>query len=128
MQWLRSLVFSLFITCFYYLGRISSPIFTKKLKETPKTEQRVESEEERGVEIETASEMKGTKQEQEGSIEEELFSSFFSEEKADPNKIDEMEEIRVNRKEYEVHSRFLKNKNKDPFFKEQPLVNLLFDS
>nr|QHR85521.1 hypothetical chloroplast RF1 [Aeginetia indica]QHR85523.1 hypothetical chloroplast RF1 [Aeginetia indica] len=36
----------LFITCSYYLGRIPSPIFTKKftkkLKETPKTEQRVE--------------------------------------------------------------------------------------
>nr|QWX89978.1 photosystem I assembly protein Ycf1 [Aeginetia indica] len=36
----------LFITCIYYLGRIPSPIFTKKLtkklKETPKTEQRVE--------------------------------------------------------------------------------------
>ncbi|GFP95774.1 protein tic 214, partial [Phtheirospermum japonicum] len=79
----------LFITCVYYLGRIPSPIFTKKLKETPKTEQRVESEEERDVEIETASEMKGTKQEQEGSIEEDLSSSFFSEEKADPNKIDE---------------------------------------
>ncbi|MCQ7016903.1 hypothetical protein M9Y07_19235, partial [Clostridioides difficile] len=85
----------LFITCVYYLGRIPSPIFTNKLKETPKTEQRVESEEERDVEIETASEMKGTKQEQGGSTEEEEdpSSSFFSEEKADPNKIDETEEI-----------------------------------
>nr|AYC63718.1 hypothetical protein [Aphyllon epigalium subsp. epigalium] len=36
----------LFITCVYYLGRIPSPIFTKKLKETPKMEQKVESEEE----------------------------------------------------------------------------------
>ncbi|GFP82186.1 protein tic 214, partial [Phtheirospermum japonicum] len=45
----------------YYLGRIPSPIFTKKLKETPKTEQRVESKEERDVEIDTASEMNGTK-------------------------------------------------------------------
>ncbi|KAL2225532.1 UNVERIFIED_CONTAM: Protein TIC, partial [Sesamum indicum] len=51
---------------------IPSPILTKKLKETSKTEERVESEEERveseeerDVEIETASEMKGTKQEQE---------------------------------------------------------------
>nr|YP_010888776.1 hypothetical chloroplast RF19 [Pedicularis lyrata]WJJ68553.1 hypothetical chloroplast RF19 [Pedicularis lyrata] len=116
----------LFITCVYYLGRIPSPIFTRKLKETPKTEQRVQSEEERDVEIETASEMKGTKQEQEGSIEEDLSPSFFSEERADPNKIDETEEIRVNRKEDEVHSRFLENR--DPFFKEKPLVNLLFDS
>ncbi|GFP87525.1 protein tic 214 [Phtheirospermum japonicum] len=32
----------LFITCVYYLSRIPSPIFTKKLKKTPKTEQRVE--------------------------------------------------------------------------------------
>jgi hypothetical protein len=86
----------------------------------------VQSEEERDVEIETASEMKGTKQEQEGSIEEDLSPSFFSEERADPNKIDETEEIRVNRKEDEVHSRFLENR--DPFFKEKPLVNLLFDS
>ncbi|KAL2225802.1 UNVERIFIED_CONTAM: Protein TIC, partial [Sesamum indicum] len=76
---------------------IPSPILTKKLKETSKTEERVESEEERveseeerDVEIETASEMKGTKQEQEGSTEED--PSFFSEGKADPNKIDETEE------------------------------------
>ncbi|KAL3622914.1 Ycf1p [Castilleja foliolosa] len=117
----------LFITCAYYLGRIPSPIFTKKLKQTPKTEQKVESEEERDVEIETASEMKGTKQEQEGSIEEDLSPSFFSEEKVDPNKIDETEEIRVNRKEDEVHSRF-RVKETDYFFKEKPLVNLLFDS
>ncbi|KAG5568524.1 hypothetical protein H5410_064466 [Solanum commersonii] len=47
-----------------YLGprpRIPSPILTKKLKEASKTEERVESEEERDVEIENASEMKGTK-------------------------------------------------------------------
>nr|YP_010889237.1 hypothetical chloroplast RF19 [Pedicularis corydaloides]WJJ69087.1 hypothetical chloroplast RF19 [Pedicularis corydaloides] len=116
----------LFITCVYYLGRIPSPIFTKKLKETPKTEQRAESEEERDVEIEKVSEMKGTKQEQEGSIEEDLSPSFFSEEGAEYHKIDETEEIRVNRKEDEVHSRFLENR--DPFFKEKPLVNLIFDS
>nr|QYC36622.1 hypothetical chloroplast RF19 [Pedicularis verticillata] len=116
----------LFITCVYYLGRIPSPIFTRKLKETPKTEQTVQSEEERDVEIETSSEMKGAKQEQEGSIEEDVSRSFFSEERADPNKIDEMEEIRVNRKEDEVHSRFLENR--DLFFKEKPLVNLFFDS
>ncbi|GFP98597.1 protein tic 214 [Phtheirospermum japonicum] len=61
---------------FDLIRRIPSPIFTKKLKETPKTKQRV-SEKERDVEIETASEMKGTKQEQEGSIEEDLSSSFF---------------------------------------------------
>nr|WUV41702.1 hypothetical chloroplast RF19 [Alangium chinense] len=89
----------LFITCVYYLGRIPSPILTKKLKETSKTEERRESEEETDVEIETASETKGSKQEQEESTEEDPSPSLFSEEKEDPDKIDETEEIRVNRKE-----------------------------
>ncbi|KAH0776210.1 hypothetical protein KY290_007621 [Solanum tuberosum] len=74
-------------------GRIPSPILTKKLKEASKTEERVESEEERDVEIERASEMKGTKQEQEGSTEEDPSPSLFSEERSDPDKIDETEEI-----------------------------------
>ncbi|GFQ06338.1 protein tic 214, partial [Phtheirospermum japonicum] len=39
------------------------PTCSRKLKETPKTEQRVEVRKKRDVEIETASEMKGTKQE-----------------------------------------------------------------
>nr|WOK02923.1 hypothetical protein RF1 [Cornus kousa] len=89
----------LFITCVYYLGRIPSPILTKKLKETSKTEERRESAEETDVEIETASETKGTKQEQEESTEEDPSPSLFSEEKEDPDKIDETEEIRVNGKE-----------------------------
>nr|YP_009891228.1 Ycf1.2 [Akania lucens]QKK37601.1 Ycf1.2 [Akania lucens] len=80
----------LFITCVYYLGRIPSPIFTKKLKGTSETE-------ERG----------GTKQDQEVSTEEDPFPSLFSEEREDPDKIDETEEIRVNGKE---------NKNKDDEF------------
>nr|UNI92090.1 Ycf1 protein [Borago officinalis] len=96
----------LFITCVYYLGRIPSPILTKKLKETSKTEESVESEEERDVEIETASEMRGVKQEQEGSTEEDPSPSLFSEEREDPDKIDETEEIRVNGKE----------KTKDEFY------------
>ena len=90
----------LFITCVYSLGRIPSPIFTKKLKETE------EREEETDVEIETTSEMKGTKQEQDGSTEEDPSSSLFSEEKEDPDKIDETEEIQVNGKE----------KTKDEFY------------
>nr|YP_010498584.1 hypothetical chloroplast RF1 [Tournefortia montana] len=163
----------LFITCVYYLGRMPSPIFTKKLKETLlketlKTEERVESEEERDVEIETASKMKGIKQEQEGSTEEDPSPSLFSEEKEDPDKIDETEEIRVNGKEKtkdEFHFHFtetgynnspvsedsylnmngnqenskfqilekkaffsrLKNKDKEVFWFEKPLVTLLFD-
>nr|YP_010423447.1 hypothetical protein RF1 [Urera cameroonensis]USG96921.1 hypothetical protein RF1 [Urera cameroonensis] len=101
----------LFITCVYYLGRIPSPILTKKLKETS---ERGESEEETDVEIETTSETKGTKQEQEGSTEEDPSPSLFSEEKEDLDKIDEREEIRVNGKE----------KTKDEFlFKETQYKN-----
>nr|QUV73896.1 Ycf1 [Impatiens cyanantha] len=80
----------LFITCVYYLDRIPSPILTKKLKETPKTEER---------DVETTYETRGIKQEQEGSTEEDTSPSLFSEEKEDPDKIDETEEIRVNGKE-----------------------------
>nr|USW64907.1 hypothetical chloroplast RF1 [Schima superba]USW65081.1 hypothetical chloroplast RF1 [Schima superba]USW65342.1 hypothetical chloroplast RF1 [Schima superba]USW65429.1 hypothetical chloroplast RF1 [Schima superba]USW65516.1 hypothetical chloroplast RF1 [Schima superba] len=109
----------LFITCVYYLGRIPSPILTKKLKETSKTEERAESEEERDVEIETTYEMKGTKQEQEGSTEEDPSPSLFSEEKEDPDKIDETEEIQVNGKEKkkdEFHFHF-----KETCYKNSPI-------
>nr|QRH18640.1 hypothetical chloroplast RF19 [Croomia japonica] len=85
----------LFITCVYYLGRMPSPIVTKKLKETSETEERRESEEE--SDVETTSETKETKQEQEGSTEED--PSPCSEQKEDPDKIDETEEIRVNGKQ-----------------------------
>ena len=79
------------------------------MKETSETEERGESEEETDVEIERTSETKGTKQEQERSTEEDPSPSLFSEEKEDPDKIDETEEIRVNGKE----------KTKDEFhFKE----------
>nr|UEN67684.1 hypothetical chloroplast RF1 [Picrasma quassioides] len=103
----------LFITCIYYLGRIPSPILTKKLKvkETSETEEREESEEETDVEIETTFERRGTKQEQEVSTEEDPSPSLFSEEKEDPDKIEETEEIRVNGKEkkktkHEFHFHF----------------------
>nr|YP_010615431.1 Ycf1 protein [Moringa peregrina]QCW94828.1 Ycf1 protein [Moringa oleifera]QWL14912.1 hypothetical chloroplast RF19 [Moringa oleifera]WAS38187.1 Ycf1 protein [Moringa oleifera]WAS38271.1 Ycf1 protein [Moringa peregrina] len=133
----------LFITCVYYLGRIPSPIFTKKLKRTSETE-------ERG----------GTKQDQEVSTEEDPFPSLFSEEREDPDKIDETEEIRVNGKEkkykddefeliniqgacYEYEKRLvyenldgnqensnleILKKKEDKYLFEKPLVNLLFDS
>nr|YP_004072518.1 hypothetical protein ColaC_p079 [Corynocarpus laevigatus]ADO60366.1 hypothetical protein [Corynocarpus laevigatus] len=106
----------LFITCVSYLGRIPSPIFTKKLKETSETEERWESEEETDVEIETTYETKGTKQEQEGSTEEDTSPSLFSEEKEDPDKIDETEEIRVNGKEKtkdEFHFKRTRYKNQN---------------
>ncbi|THG05956.1 hypothetical protein TEA_008363 [Camellia sinensis var. sinensis] len=91
---------------------IPSPILTKKLKETSKTE-------ERDVEIETTYETKGTKQEQEGSTEEDPSPSLFSEEKEDPDKIDETEEIRVNGKEKtkdEFHFHF-----KETCYKNSPI-------
>nr|YP_009891568.1 Ycf1.2 [Alliaria petiolata]QKK37941.1 Ycf1.2 [Alliaria petiolata] len=125
----------LFITCVYYLGRIPSPIFTKKLKGT--------------------SETGGTKQDQEVSTEEALFPSLFSEEREDLDKIDETEEIGVNgkdkiNKDDEFHVRtyynyqkvsenrdgnkensnleFFKIKKKDPFlWFEKPFVTLVFD-
>nr|YP_009735618.1 hypothetical chloroplast RF19 [Pterocarya hupehensis]QBG39805.1 hypothetical chloroplast RF19 [Pterocarya hupehensis] len=143
----------LFITCVYYLGRVPSPIITKKLKETSETE---ESEEETDVEIETTSETKGTKQEQEESTEEDPSPSLFSEEKEDPDKMDETEKIRMNGKgktKDEFHFKetryknrpiyetsyldgnqenskleiFQDKKNKEIFWFEKPLVNILFD-
>jgi hypothetical protein len=42
--------------------------------------------------------MKVTKHEQEGSTEKDYFSSLFLEEKENPDKINEMKEIRVNKK------------------------------
>ncbi|YP_009092362.1 putative chloroplast RF19 (chloroplast) [Macadamia integrifolia] len=146
----------LFITCVYYLGRMPSPIVTKKLKETSETEEREQSEEETDVEIERTSETKGTKQEQEGSTEEDSYPSLCSEEKEDPDKIDETEEIRVNGNEKtkdEFHFHFketsyknspvLKNsyldgnpenskleilkEDKDNLWFEKPLVTFFFD-
>nr|YP_004940568.1 hypothetical chloroplast RF19 [Dorcoceras hygrometricum]AEK53288.1 hypothetical chloroplast RF19 [Dorcoceras hygrometricum] len=92
----------LFITCVYYLGRIPSPILTKKLKETSKTEERVESEEERNKKIDT----------QEKYTEEDRDLSFFFETKEDLKKINEMKEIRVNRKEDESSFRLTETGHK----------------
>nr|YP_009897523.1 Ycf1.2 [Iberis amara]QKK44157.1 Ycf1.2 [Iberis amara] len=129
----------LFITCVYYLGRIPSPIFTKKLTGTSETE-----------------EGGGTKQDQEVSTEEAPFPSLFSEEREDLDKIDEMEEIRVNgkdkiNKDDEFHVRtyynyktvsenrdgnkensnleFFKIKKKEDHFLrfQKPFITLLFD-
>nr|YP_010898845.1 hypothetical chloroplast RF1 [Ripogonum elseyanum]WHM50109.1 hypothetical chloroplast RF1 [Ripogonum elseyanum] len=129
----------LFITCVYYLGRMPSPIVTKKLKET---EEKGESEEE--SDVETTSETKETKQEQGGSTEED--PSLCSEEKEDPDKIDETEEIRVNGKEktkdspvdedsyLDTHQdnwelgRLKEEKNEKTHFRfEKPLMTFLFD-
>ncbi|MCL7033026.1 hypothetical protein MKW94_003216 [Papaver nudicaule] len=138
----------LFVTCVYYLGRIPSPIFTKKLQETAEMEEKGEEE--------TISETQGTKQEQDGSIEEDPSPSLCSEEKEDPDKMDETEEIQENGKEkakekfhfketcyknslvYETtyldgnqensKLEILKLKeDKDLLWFEKPLVTLLFD-
>nr|YP_010228005.1 Ycf1 [Platanthera japonica]AVM10649.2 Ycf1 [Platanthera japonica] len=72
----------LFITCVYYLGRMPSPIVTKKLKETSETEEGGERKEE--SDVETTYETKETKQEQEGSTEENPY--LCSEEEEDLDK------------------------------------------
>nr|UYC30021.1 hypothetical protein RF1 [Hoya sp. 2 WO-2022]UYC30041.1 hypothetical protein RF1 [Hoya sp. 2 WO-2022] len=125
-----TMIFSIifFITRVCSLVRISS-ILPNKLKVTPKTktEKRAESEEESDVEIEKTSEMKGIKQEQEGSTEEDPSSSPFSEEREDPDKIEETEEIRVNGKEKtkdEFDFHFTEtgyNKNKSPVYEDSYL-------
>nr|QXI85248.1 hypothetical protein RF1 [Sinogentiana striata] len=104
----------LFITCVYYLGRIPSPILTNKLKETSKTEEGVESEEERDLEIETTSEMKGTKQAQKGSTEEDPCSSLFS----------KLREKGGKNEKKEQKNRFFRFEVEDF---EKSLVTLLFD-
>ncbi|KAK9661457.1 hypothetical protein RND81_O055700 [Saponaria officinalis] len=140
----------LFITCVYYLGRMPSPIFTKKLKETSETKER---EDETDVEIEKTSETKETKQEEEGFTDEDPSPSLFSEEKEDPDKMDETEKIRVNGKEktkdeFHLHLieacyknsptsysgnqdisklEILKEEKKNLFWFEKPLLSLLFD-
>nr|QKV48379.1 hypothetical protein RF1 [Tipularia szechuanica] len=87
----------LFITCVYYLGRMPSPIVTKKLKEKEISETEEGEERKEESDVETTYEMKEIQQEQEGSTEEKI--SFCSEEKEDLDKIDETEEIRMNGKE-----------------------------
>nr|YP_010698144.1 hypothetical protein RF1 [Brachychiton acerifolius]WCF77105.1 hypothetical protein RF1 [Brachychiton acerifolius] len=111
----------LFITSIYYLGRMPSPILTTKLKEISEKKEVGESEEERNIEIETIYEGGGDKQEQEVSTEENPSSSLFSEERGDPNKIDETEKLRVNGKKKkktkgELHFRF-----KETYYKNSPV-------
>nr|YP_009129590.1 Ycf1 [Habenaria pantlingiana]AIC82600.1 Ycf1 [Habenaria pantlingiana] len=75
----------LFITCVYYLGRMPSPIVTKKLTETEETEETEEGgERKEESDVETTYETKETKQEQEGSTEENPF--LCSEEEEDLDK------------------------------------------
>nr|AKF01741.1 hypothetical chloroplast RF19 [Hydriastele microspadix] len=111
----------LFITCVYYLGRMPSPIVTKKLKETSEMEERGESEEE--SDVETTSETKETKQEQEGSAEED--PSLCSEEQEDP--VYEDSYLDTYQDNWEL-GRLKEEKNEKTYFCfEKPLVTFLFD-
>nr|UUA65861.1 hypothetical protein RF1 [Parnassia trinervis]UUA70486.1 hypothetical protein RF1 [Parnassia filchneri] len=152
----RILSILLYITCVYYLGRIPSPLFTTKLKETSERE-------ETDIEIETTSETKVTKQEQE-EFTEDFSSSYLFSEDLDKIDIDETKEIEVNGKEkvkdefhFQLKETCSKNrplyvyeneknesktlevdgkqenstfeifKDKNIFWFEKPLVTLLFD-
>ncbi|XP_020596299.1 uncharacterized protein LOC110036239 [Phalaenopsis equestris] len=83
-----------FLTCVYYLGKMPSPIVTKKLKDKETSEMEEGGKRKEENDVETTYEMKETEQEE--STEEK--PSFCSEEKEDLDKIDETEEIQVNGK------------------------------
>nr|AEX94016.1 hypothetical chloroplast RF19 [Phormium tenax] len=104
----------LFITCVYYLGRMPSPIVTKKLKETSETEERGERKEE--SDVETTYETKKTKQEQEESTEEEKNSPVYEDSYLDT--LDGYWEL--------VKLKEEKNERKNFWF-EKPFVTFLFD-
>nr|YP_010437006.1 Ycf1 [Euterpe precatoria]UTA96478.1 Ycf1 [Euterpe precatoria] len=113
----------LFITCVYYLGRMPSPIVTKKLKETSEMEERGESEEE--SDVETTSETKETKQEQEGSAEEDPF--HFKETCYKDSPVYEDSYLDTYQDNWEL-GRLKEEKNEKTYFWfEKPLVTFLFD-
>nr|AEX94017.1 hypothetical chloroplast RF19 [Bowiea volubilis] len=101
----------LFITCVYYLGRMPSPIVTKKLKET---EERGERKEE--SDVETTYETKKTKQEQEGSAEEDKDSPVYEDSYLD-----------TQQDKWEL-GKLKEEKNEKTYFRfEKPIVTFLFD-
>nr|APO11442.1 hypothetical chloroplast RF19 [Behnia reticulata] len=108
----------LFITCVYYLGRMPSPIVTKKLKETSETEERGERKEE--SDVETTYETKKTKREQEGSAEEDKDSPVYEDSYLD-----------THQDNWELDWEFRKLKEekneKTDFCFEKPIVTFLFD-
>nr|YP_009431104.1 hypothetical protein ycf1 [Aphyllanthes monspeliensis]AEX94007.1 hypothetical chloroplast RF19 [Aphyllanthes monspeliensis]ASW26540.1 hypothetical protein ycf1 [Aphyllanthes monspeliensis] len=104
----------LFITCVYYLGRMPSPIVTKKLKETSETEERGERKEE--SDVETTYETRKTKQEQEGSAEEDKDSPVYEDSYLDTHQDNwELGELKEEKNE------------KTYFWFEKPIVTFLFD-
>nr|WOC92076.1 hypothetical chloroplast RF19 [Utricularia simulans] len=116
----------LFITCVYYLGRIPSPILTKKLKETQKVEERLKKE--RAYE-----QIKETKQEKRNfkKIEEEIqvASKKYNVPKIKPV-CEESYMIHINKtlNNSQLKKNYNKKENKNTFFFEKVLVSVLFDS
>nr|AEX94002.1 hypothetical chloroplast RF19 [Tulbaghia violacea] len=104
----------LFITCVYYLGRMPSPIVTKKLKETSETEERGERKEE--SDVETTYETKKTKQE--GSTEEDKDRPVYEDSYLDTHQDNwELGKLKEEKNE--------KTKIYKTF--EKPIVTFLFD-
>nr|YP_010304636.1 Ycf1 [Hyacinthus orientalis]ULM62724.1 Ycf1 protein [Hyacinthus orientalis]ULM62810.1 Ycf1 protein [Hyacinthus orientalis]ULM62897.1 hypothetical protein Ycf1 [Hyacinthus orientalis] len=104
----------LFITCVYYLGRMPSPIVTKKLKETSETEERGERKEE--SDVETTYETKKTKQEQEGSAEEDKDSPVYEDSYLDGYQ-----------DKWELGKLKEEKNEKTYFWFEKPIVTFIFD-
>nr|YP_010216284.1 hypothetical protein RF1 [Gentiana zollingeri]UBR43127.1 hypothetical protein RF1 [Gentiana zollingeri] len=112
----------LFITCVYYLGRIPLPILTNKpnkLKQTSKTKEGVESKKKRDLGIEKTSKIKGTKQAQKKSTEEDPSSSLFS-------KLTKLNEKMGKNEKKEQKNRYILFRLAVEDF-EKSLVTLLFD-
>nr|AEX94039.1 hypothetical chloroplast RF19 [Triteleia hyacinthina] len=108
----------LFITCVYYLGRMPSPIFTKKLKETEETEETEErGERKEESDVETTYETKKTKQEQEGSAEENKDSPVYEDSYLD-----------THQDNWELGKLKEEKNEKTYFWFEKPIVTFLFDS
>ncbi|XP_049931424.1 protein TIC 214-like, partial [Nymphaea colorata] len=117
----------LFIICICYLGRMPSPIITKKLKESSKGEEKNKTEEEGNVEIETVSKTNKIEQEEDRSVEEDLSISLEEEERWNLyKKIYETEEIWLNGKEEDEFDLKEKEKN-ELLWIEKSLLSLLFD-
>nr|QVV24662.1 hypothetical protein RF1 [Agapanthus praecox] len=100
----------LFITCVYYLGRMPSPIVTKKLKETSETGERKEE-----SDVETTYETKKAKQEQEGSTEEDKDSPVYEDSYLD-----------THQDNWEL-GKLKEEKNEKGNLFQKPIVTFLFD-
>ncbi|CAN6462602.1 unnamed protein product [Victoria cruziana] len=117
----------LFIICICYLGRMPSPLITKKLKESAKGEEKKKIEEEGNVEIEIVSKTNKIEQEADGSVEEDLSISLEEEERWNLYKnIYEAEEIWLNGKEKDEFDLKEKEKN-ELLWIEKSLLSLLFN-